>query len=56
MALSLRAGRGLLWEQTGDDFLSTLLNHLVTRYRGSSLPYSKFLEYFDSDPKRFFPS
>lgn len=45
-----------LLEQTGDRFFSTLLDELVARYRGSRLSYSKFLQQFDSDPKRFFPS
>ncbi len=45
-----------LQEQTGDRFFSTLLDELVKHYRGSRMPYSKFLEYFDSDPKRFYPS
>jgi hypothetical protein len=45
-----------LLEQTGDRFFSTLLDELVSHYRGSRLSYSRFLEYFDADPKRFFPS
>ncbi len=45
-----------LLEQTGDRFFSTLLDELVARYRGSRRSYSKFLERFDADPKRFFPS
>jgi FkbM family methyltransferase len=45
-----------LLEQTGDSFFSTLLDEIVAHYRGSRMPYSKFLEYFDSDPKRFFPA
>jgi hypothetical protein len=45
-----------LLEQTGDDFFATLLDELVKTYRNSRLSYSKFLQYFDSDPKRFFPS
>jgi FkbM family methyltransferase len=45
-----------LLEQTGDRFFSSLLDELVSRYRGSRLSYSKFLEHFDADPKRFFPS
>ena len=45
-----------LLEQTGDSFFSTLLDEMVAQYRGSRMSYSKFLEYFDSDPKRFFPS
>lgn len=45
-----------LQEQTGDRFFSTLLDELVKTYRGSRLPYAKFLEHFDADPKRFFPS
>ena len=45
-----------LLQQTGDRFFSTLLDDLVSRYRGSRLSYPRFLEHFDSDPKRFFPS
>ncbi len=45
-----------LLEQTRDRFFSTLLDEIVARYRGSRLSYSKFLEQFDADPKRFFPS
>jgi FkbM family methyltransferase len=45
-----------LQEQTGDRFFSTLLDELVKTYRGSRLSYAKFLEHFDADPKRFFPS
>ncbi|MGH9645215.1 MAG: FkbM family methyltransferase, partial [Bryobacteraceae bacterium] len=45
-----------LQEQTGDRFFSTLLDELVKNYRGSRLPYAKFLEHFDADPKSFFPS
>jgi len=45
-----------LQEQTDDHFFSTLLDELVSHYRGSRMSYSKFLEDFDSDPKRFFPS
>ena len=45
-----------LLQQTGDRFFSTLLDELVSHYRGSRLSYSKFLEQFDADPKRFFPS
>ena len=45
-----------LHEQTGDRLFSTLLDELVKHYRASRLSYSKFLEDFDSDPKRFYPS
>ena len=45
-----------LQQETGDPFFATLLDELVAHYRGSRMSYSKFLEYFDSDPKRFFPS
>lgn len=45
-----------LLKQTNDAFFSSLLDELVKQYRGSRLSYSKFLEYFDSDPKRFYPS
>jgi len=45
-----------LQQQTGDSFFSTLLDELVAHYRGKRMPYSRFLEQFDSDPKRFFPS
>jgi FkbM family methyltransferase len=45
-----------LLEETGDRFFSTLLDELVKNYRGSRQSYSKFLEDFNSDPKKFFPS
>ena len=45
-----------LQEQTGDRFFSTLLDELVKNYRGSRMSYPQFLEHFDADPKRFFPS
>jgi FkbM family methyltransferase len=45
-----------LQERTGDRFFSTLLDELVSLYRGSRMSYPQFLEHFDSDPKRFFPS
>jgi len=45
-----------LHEHTGDRFFETLLDELVSHYRGSRMSYSKFLESFDADPKRFFPS
>jgi len=45
-----------LLDQTGDRFFSTLLDELVSRYRGRRMSYTKFLESFDADPKRFFPS
>jgi FkbM family methyltransferase len=45
-----------LLEQTGDGFFATLLDELVQQYRDSRLSYSKFLDSFDKDPKRFFPS
>jgi hypothetical protein len=45
-----------LQEQTGDRFFSTLLDDLVKNYRGSRMSYPQFLEHFDADPKRFFPS
>ncbi len=44
-----------LQQDTGDRFFSTLLDELVSRYRGSRKPYSEFLAYFDSDPKQFYP-
>jgi len=45
-----------LQQETGDPFFSTLLDEIVAHYRGSRMSYSKFLEYFDADPKRFFPA
>jgi len=45
-----------LLEQTGDGLFATLLDELVKTYRNSRLSYPKFLQHFDSDPKRFFPS
>ena len=45
-----------LQTQTGDRFFSTLLDELVKIYRGSRMSYPRFLEHFDADPKRFFPS
>jgi FkbM family methyltransferase len=45
-----------LQQHTGDKFFSTLLDELVSHYRGSRVSYSQFLEGFDADPKRFFPS
>ena len=45
-----------LLQQTGDRFFSTLLDEMVAHYRGSRVSYAQFLEHFDSDPKRFFPS
>jgi|SRR5689334_20096562 len=45
-----------LLEQTGDPFFSKVLDDLVAQYRGSRKSYSQFLQYFDSDPKRFYPS
>lgn len=45
-----------LLEQTGDGFFSTLLDELVAHYRDTRMSYSRFLEHFDSDPKRFYPS
>ncbi len=44
-----------LQQETGDPYFATLLNELVSRYRGSPKSYSEFLEYFESDPKRFYP-
>ena len=45
-----------LQQETGDPFFTGLLDELVAAYRGKRMPYSQFLESFDSDPKRFFPS
>jgi FkbM family methyltransferase len=45
-----------LQELTGDRFFASLLDELVKHYRGSRMSYSRFLEHFDADPKRFFPS
>jgi len=45
-----------LQQQTGDRFFAALLDGLVSQYRRSRMPYSRFLENFDSDPKRFYPS
>jgi len=45
-----------LQQHTGDKFFSTLLDELVSHYRGTRVSYSQFLESFDADPKRFFPS
>ncbi len=44
-----------LQQDTGDRFFSTLLDELVSHYRGSRKSYSEFLASFDSDPKRFYP-
>jgi len=43
-------------ELTGDRFFASLLDDLVKHYRGTRMSYPRFLEHFDADPKRFFPS
>ena len=43
---------GQLQQETGDPFFTGLLDELVAKYRGKRMPYSQFLESFDSDPKQ----
>ena len=45
-----------LQERTGDRFFATLLDEMVSHYRGSRMSYPQFLKHFDADPKQFFPS